>query len=87
MFWSFHHGALQESGVHLIIVLVFQLYSFAISLIVLLIKTTYSPWDKKRVFSFEKPGPLGFVLFVKCSVKREWSVLKPGKMSALQQYT
>ena len=39
---------------------------------------------EKEVFNFHKPGPLGFVLFVKCNVMSEWSVLKPGKMSALE---
>ena len=60
------------------------LYSFATSLIVFLIKPIYSSPDKREVFNFQTPGPLGFVLFVKCNVMSEWSVLKPGKMSALE---
>ena len=50
-------------------------------IIVFLIKSIKSPSDKKEEFNFQKPGPLGFVLFVKCNVMSEWSVLKPGKMS------
>ena len=60
------------------------LYSFATSLIVFLIKSIYSSSDKGVVFNFQKPGLLGFVLFVRCNVMSEWSVLKPGKMSALE---
>ena len=60
------------------------LYSFASSLIVFLIKIIYSPSDKREVFNFQKPGPLGFMLFVKCNVMSECFTLKPGTMSALE---
>ena len=60
------------------------LYSFATSLIVFLIKSIYYSFDEKEVFNFQKPGPLGFVLFIKCNVMSEWSFLKSGKMSALE---
>ena len=50
-------------------------YSFATSVIVVFIKLIYSLSDKKDVFNFQKPGPLGLVLFAKWSVIKEWSVL------------
>ena len=58
------------------------LYSFATSAIVFLITFTYSLSDKNEVFSFQKPGPLGLLLFARWSVMREWSVLYPAKISA-----
>ena len=54
------------------------LLSFATSLIVSFIKFTYSLSNK----SFQKPGHLGLLLFVRCNVIRERSVLKPGEMPA-----
>ena len=72
------------SGVHLIIVFVFICY-FLNNVIGFLIKSIYSSFDKKEAFHFQKPGPLGFVLFVKGNVISEYrSVLKPGKMSTLE---
>ena len=58
------------------------LYSFATSAIVFLITFTYSLSDKNEVFSFQKPGPLGLLLFARWSVMREWSVLYLAKISA-----
>ena len=57
-------------------------YSFATSVIVVFIKLIYSLSDRKDVFNFQKPGPLGLVLFARWSVIKEWSVLYPGKISA-----
>ena len=38
-------------------------YSFATWVIVFLIRPTYSSSNRKEVFNFQKPGPLGFALF------------------------
>ena len=57
-------------------------YSFATSVIVVFIKLIYSLSDRKDIFNFQKPGPLGLVLFARWSVIKEWSVLYPGKISA-----
>ena len=60
-------------------------YSFATSMIVFLIRPTYSSSNRKEVFNFQKPGPLGFALFARWIDIKEWSVLYPGNtcMSAL----
>ena len=57
-------------------------YSLATSMIVVFIKLMYSLSDRKDEFNFQKPGPLGLVLFARWSVIKEWSVLYPGKISA-----
>ena len=48
---------------------------------VLLISSTNSWSYSNEVFSFQKPGPLGFVCKSIAIVTREWSVLQPGKIS------
>ena len=58
-------------------------YSFATSSIVFLIESIYSSSANNEAFSFQKPGPLGFELFIRVRVMREWSDLKPVKISAL----
>ena len=60
-------------------------YLFATSVIVVFIKLIYSLSDRKDVFNFQKPGPLGLVLFARWRVIKEWSVLYPGKISAFVQ--
>ena len=40
-------------------------YSFATSVIVVFITLIYSLSDRKDVFNFQKPGPLGLVLFAR----------------------
>ena len=69
------HGVPEENGVNFVIIFVVVRYFINCFLDQ---RFTYSLSNKKEVFSFQKPGPLGFVLFVRCSVIREWSVLKPG---------
>ena len=79
--WSnlqFHGVPERENRVNFVIIFVVVRYFINC----FLIRFTYSLSNKKEVLSFQKPGPLWFVLFVRCSVIREWSVLKPGKMSA-----
>ena len=49
----------------------------------ILLRSMYSISDRKEMFSFHRPGPLGFSVTPKLRVIIEWSVLYPGKISEL----